>query len=105
MNPFGRDINVAYMRHELTRELNEEVIIHKGCNINDITPIGFINDDTNDVGKVHLGILYHINLSNKLIEINEKDKMTGQWIKKSELRKYYEKMESWSKLYVDLMKL
>ena len=105
MNPFGNNLNAAYMQHELTREMNEEIIINDGCIVNSIIPIGFINDDTNDVGKVHLGILYHINLSNKHIEINEKDKMTGLWTKKSELRNYYEKMESWSKLYVDLMNL
>lgn len=105
MNPYGEKIDVAYMRHELNREMNEEVIVHKGCIIESIAAIGFLNDDTNDVGKVHLGVLYNINLTNKSIEINEKDKMTGQWVKKTDLNDYYTQMESWSKLYVDLLKL
>jgi len=102
MNPFGDNTGVNYIRHELRRELNEEVFVHPDCNIESIIPIGVINDDTNDVGKVHLGILYNIILSNKSIEINEKEKMTGMWIKKSELKEYYSQMESWSKIYVDL---
>jgi predicted NUDIX family phosphoesterase len=73
--------------------------------VESVVPIGIINDDTNEVGKVHLGILYHINLNNKSIEINEKEKMTGIWVKKSDLHEYYPQMESWSKIYVDLQKL
>lgn len=105
MNPFGEKINVSYLCHELNREMNEEVIVHDDCFVESIVPVGFINDDTNDVGKVHLGVLYHINLTSKSIEINEKDKMMGFWIRKSELHDYYTKMESWSRLYVDLMNL
>lgn len=105
MNPFGVNLDVSYMRHELEREMNEEVIVNSDCSIESIVPVGFINDDTNEVGKVHLGILYNLNISNKLIEINEKDKMTGLWVRKSELKDYYAQMESWSKLYVDHLDL
>lgn len=103
MNPFGNIIDREYLHHELEREMNEEVIVHESCKVEQIVPVGFINDDTNEVGKVHLGVLYEIELSNTDIEINEKDKMTGVWIKKSELRDYYPQMESWSKIYCDLI--
>ena len=89
----------------LEREMNEEVLLHEDCHVESVVPVGFINDDTNEVGKVHLGVLYHINLNNTSIEINEKEKMTGQWIKKSQLKDYYPQMESWSKIYVDLQSL
>lgn len=105
MNPFGDNIDESYMRHELNREMNEEVMVHDDCFIESIVVVGFINDDTNDVGKVHLGVLYHINLTSKSIEINEKEKMTGQWVRKTDLSDYYAQMESWSKLYVDLLNL
>lgn len=105
MNPWGDKINVAYMHHELERELNEEVFVHKDCSIESIVPVGFINDDTNEVGKVHLGVLYHINLNCTSIEINEKEKMTGKWIMRNQLKDYYSQMESWSKIYVDLLSL
>ena len=103
MNPWGESIDIEYMHHELSRELNEEVLLHDNCKIENIVPIGFINDDTNDVGKVHLGVLYQIHLNSMDLEINEKEKMTGQWINISELKAYYPKMESWSKIYVDII--
>ena len=105
MNPFGDKLDLAYMHHELEREMTEEVLMHDECRVERIEPVGFINDDTNEVGKVHLGILYHIILNNKSLEVNEKDKMTGMWIKKDDLHKYYPQMESWTKIYVDLQKL
>lgn len=101
MNPWGESINIKYMHHELTRELNEEVQLYDNCKIESIVPIGLINDDTNDVGKVHLGVLYQIHLNCMDLEINEKEKMTGQWINISELKAYYSEMESWSKIYID----
>ena len=103
MNPYGDSIDVHYMHHELEREMNEEVLLHDDCKVLSIVPVGFINDDTNDVGKVHLGVLYRINLSNESVEINEKDKMTGEWIKMTDLNLYYSQMESWSKIYVDVI--
>lgn len=103
MNPWGNSIDIKYMHHELARELNEEVLLHEDCKIENIVPIGFINDDTNEVGKVHIGVLYQIHLSNMDIEINEKDKMTGQWVDMSELKAYYNQMESWSKIYIDIV--
>lgn len=102
MNKWGANADVHYIRHELARELHEEVLLKDGCSIIDLKPLGYINDDTNDVGKVHLGILYEIELSSKDIEINEKEKMEGQWIKKSELLSYRSGMESWSQIYCDL---
>ena len=105
MNPFGDKLDLAYMHHELEREMREEVLMHDECRVERIEPVGFINDDTNEVGKVHLGVLYHIILNNKSLEVNEKDKMTGMWIKKEDLHKYYPQMESWTKIYVDLQKL
>lgn len=103
MNPWGESIDIEYMHHELTRELNEEVLLLNDCKIDNIVPIGFINDDTNDVGKVHLGVLYQMHISSMDLEINEKEKMTGQWINISELKAYYPMMESWSKIYIDII--
>ncbi len=41
----------------LLREMEEEVGL-KSTDIKDIRVLGFINDDTNPVGKVHFGVLY-----------------------------------------------
>lgn len=103
MNPCGNVIDINYLRHELEREMNEEVLVHENCVVETVKPVGFINDDTNEVGRVHLGVLYEIKLSNTDIEINEKDKMTGVWVKRSELKDYVSGMESWSQIYCKLI--
>lgn len=103
MNPYGDKIDIDYLHHELEREMHEEVKLGEGCEIIDMKPVGFINDDLSEVGKVHLGVLYHITVSNNHIEINETEKMTGEWVAISDLTKYYSNMETWSQLYCKLI--
>jgi predicted NUDIX family phosphoesterase len=90
-----------YLTDELKRELFEEVRLLNGCLIEDIEFIGFINDDTIPVGRVHIGLLYNIHVSNKEVYINETDKMTAEWIDKPGLAEFYEEMETWSKITFD----
>lgn len=103
MNPYGDKIDIDYLHHELEREMHEEVKLGEGCEIVDMKPVGFINDDLSEVGKVHLGVLYHITVSNNHIEINETEKMTGEWVAISDLTRYYSNMETWSQLYCKLI--
>jgi predicted NUDIX family phosphoesterase len=90
-----------YLTNELKRELSEEVKLLNGCLIEKIEFIGFINDDTIPVGRVHIGLLYNIHVSNKEVYINETDKMTADWIDRSGLAEFYEGMETWSKIAFD----
>ena len=102
VNP-GRsnELDAQYLINELNRELLEEVKLLNGCLIEDIEFIGFINDDTISVSRVHIGLLYNIHVSNKDIVVNETDKMTASWINKTDIAKYYEEMETWTKIAVD----
>jgi predicted NUDIX family phosphoesterase len=102
MNPNDyMESNEQYLIVELKRELFEEVKLLNGCLIEDIEFIGFINDDTISVGRVHIGLLYNIHVSNKEVYINETDKMTADWIDKSNLVEFYEGMETWTKITFD----
>ena len=102
MNPDdSKEMNKQYLTEELIRELNEEVRFGTGCLIEDIEFIGFINDDTIPVGKVHIGLLYNIHVSNKEIFVKETDKMTADWIDRAEFSGYYKGMESWSRIIFD----
>ena len=102
MNPYDYMESVEqYLIAELKRELFEEVRLLNGCLIENIEFIGFINDDTIPVGRVHIGLLYIIHVSNKEVYINETDKMTADWIEKSGLAEFYEGMETWSKIIFD----
>jgi predicted NUDIX family phosphoesterase len=102
MNPAdSMELKEQYIIDELKRELFEEVRLLNGSLIGNIEFIGFINDDTIPVGKVHIGLLYNIHVSNKEVYINETDKMTANWIDKTDLAEYYEEMETWSKIIFD----
>lgn len=87
------------LEFNMNRELNEELFIDNYT----ILPYGFLNDNSNEVGKVHVGIIYQIHCSFD-IKVKEVDKMIGKWIKISEIQNY-DNMENWSKiLYNDLRK-
>jgi predicted NUDIX family phosphoesterase len=102
MNPGeSSEPDEQYLIDELKRELFEEVRLLDGCRIKGIEFIGFINDDTIPVGRFHIGLLYHIRVSNKEIQINETDKMTADWTDKSDLTEFYDGMETWTKIVYD----
>ena len=102
MNPdHSMEPKEQFIIDELKRELDEEVKLLNGCLIEDIEFIGFINDDTISVGSVHIGLLYNIHVSNKEVYINETDKMTADWIEKSNLAEFYGVMETWTKIAFD----
>jgi predicted NUDIX family phosphoesterase len=81
----------------ILRELNEEV------NIEDYTNpvvLGYINDDSNDVGKVHFGVLYVIETN---FDVTPKDAeiASGKFMDINELEKICsldQKIDSWSKI-------
>jgi predicted NUDIX family phosphoesterase len=102
MNPGGSDEkSEQYLLNELKRELFEEVKFSSSCLIEDIKFIGFINDDTIPVGRHHIGLLHHIQVSNKDVEINEPDKMMANWVDKIELLDSYDILETWSRIALD----
>jgi len=102
MNPgSSKEPGDQYLINELKREFFEEVNLLNGCLIEDIDFFGLINDDSISVGRVHLGLLYNIHLSNKDVVIKETDKMSADWIDKKDLVDYYEEMETWTKIAID----
>jgi len=90
-----------YLIDELKRELFEEVRLLNDCSAEDVEFIGFINDDTIPVSRVHIGLLYNIRVSNKDVYVSETDKMTAAWVDKSDLAGFYEGMETWTKIVFD----
>jgi predicted NUDIX family phosphoesterase len=101
MNPgIPGETGMQYLLSELKRELFEEVNLSDSCEIEEVVFKGFINDDTIPVGNFHIGILFNIHLSSKDISVNETEKMSAQWIDKSDLPDYFEGMETWSRFAV-----
>lgn len=81
----------------LMRELNEEVALHGSINLRFK---GLINDDTNGVGSVHLG-LYYILETNGDVEVRETEKLTGEWADMDMLPQMAPEMETWSQIVLE----
>ncbi len=82
----------------LQRELDEEVWIGTSY---DMQFIGIVNDDSTDVGRVHLGTVYLLEAAGKEVRVKETEKMSGQWMPRGSLRSARGAMESWSQIVYD----
>jgi len=102
MNPeVSNDYNEQYVINELKREIFEELSLLNNCFIESIEFIGFINDDTIPVGTAHIGLLYDIRVSDMNLSVKETDKMSAEWVNKADLTKFYELLETWTKITFD----
>jgi predicted NUDIX family phosphoesterase len=79
----------------LRREWREEVAA-------DFEPefelLGLLNDDTTDVGSVHVGAVYLADARGRPVSIREIDKLTGSFADSTEVAAVVDRMESWSAL-------
>ena len=79
----------------LWRELDEEVGVAPSENIK---LLGFINDDTNEVGKVHLGIVHLYQMETSDLESQEHNLNDCKFSKMVEIKEAEESYETWSRL-------
>lgn len=79
------------------REIREEVIFAGNPSL---SVIGFINDDGNDVGKVHLGVVSVVQLNSPILAVKESDKMLGGWVDLTKIGNL-DSFESWSSLILE----
>ena len=82
------------------REFHEEVNYSGAINI---TPLGLLNDDTNEVGKVHIGLVLLLEGDSNDISIRSELK-SGTLLTLDECMHYYDAMESWSQLACEYIK-
>ena len=88
----------------LNRELKEELNIQSSSR--NLQFIGLINDDLNEVGKVHLGILAILELSDDAtVAVREVEQLKGYWLTIDALKQYgtYDRLEPWSRIVVDIL--
>jgi len=86
----GQGEDVLY--RGMKREIGEEVKIES---MGSLTPRGMINDDTTEVGSVHLGLFFTLDVTGE-VSVLETEKLEGFWLKKTELPALSEQMETWS---------
>ena len=60
--------------------------------------IGLLNDDSTEVGSVHLGAVYVAESGGLPVAIRETDKLSGQFATPAEVAEVVDRMETWSAL-------
>jgi len=60
--------------------------------------VGLINDDSTEVGSVHVGAVYVADARGRAVAIRETDKLSGRFASPAEVATVVERMESWSAL-------
>lgn len=96
--PDASDVD-AIIRENAARELQEEVGLNKE-DVAQLDLIGFINDDQNEVGKVHIGVVFKLKVKKSSVESKETDTLRINWVKQSELASNHN-YETWSSLIID----
>jgi len=96
LNPVdeGEDPLLAGLRREWTEEL-----------VADWEPsfelAGLLNDDTNPVGAVHLGVVFEVEARGREVAVRETDKLSGRFVERSAVTAAWDRLETWSQLVAE----
>ncbi len=93
LNPV--DLGADPIEAGLRREWSEELIAPWEP---DVRLVGFLNDDSNAVGAVHLGIVFTVQAAGRPVAIRETAKLTGRFVTMNGLRGAWDRLETWSRL-------
>jgi predicted NUDIX family phosphoesterase len=66
-------------------------------------PLALLNDDTTDVGKVHLGIVFLADAAGRAVAVREHDKLTGSFASAAEVAAVADDLETWSRLVFEAL--
>ena len=84
----------------LRREWAEELVA-------DFVPefrlVGLLNDDTTEVGSVHLGAVYVADAAGRPVAIRETDKLTGSFVGPDDVAAVADRLETWSRLVFEFL--
>lgn len=93
------DMQQASIFEWARREFYEEVAYDGSLTIR---PLGIINDDTNDIGKVHIGFALVLEGNSANISIKTEHK-SGTLLTLKECAAFYNRMETWSQFIFDAL--
>jgi predicted NUDIX family phosphoesterase len=79
----------------LNREIQEELDF-QGTFTHEV--IGLINDDSSEVGAVHLGVIHLVKLSTDLVRSNEDSIVDIEFLSLAQLQAEKDSLESWSQI-------
>lgn len=84
------------------REVEEEIGISFDEALINLNFVGLINDDKEEVGKVHIGVVYVCEVEKEKVKVTEDDTLVIEWLP-SEKAKATENYESWSEFLIPIM--
>jgi predicted NUDIX family phosphoesterase len=84
----------------LRREWHEELVADFEPTF---TPFALLNDDTTDVGAVHLGVVVLADAGGRPVAVREIDKLTGAFASPAEVAAGAEQLETWSRIVFDAL--
>jgi predicted NUDIX family phosphoesterase len=79
----------------LRREWDEELVADF---VPDFRLVALLNDDTTDVGAVHLGAVYVADAGGRRVDIRETDKLSGSFVEAHAVEAVIDTLETWSRL-------
>ncbi|MBN1645347.1 NUDIX domain-containing protein [Candidatus Woesearchaeota archaeon] len=98
----GEDAEDNPIHSSLIREMDEEVIINGSQNIK---VIGYINDEEEEVGRVHFGILYLVETDSDDVFVNESRLINSKMMTLEEIKKIKDSpdsvLEDWSEIALE----
>ncbi len=95
---FAFTFGMQAFRDAVKREVCEELSIQGEFNAR---PVGLINDDSTEVGRVHFGIVHVLFCTPEQVKKNEQVITQVEFIPIEELKAKREQMETWSQLCLD----
>jgi predicted NUDIX family phosphoesterase len=65
--------------------------------------LGLLNDDTTEVGRVHVGVVFTAEANGRPVAVREKHKLEGRFVPPGDVLAVHERMETWSQLVFDFV--
>jgi predicted NUDIX family phosphoesterase len=84
----------------LRREWHEELVAGFEPTF---TPYALLNDDTTEVGAVHLGVVVLADAGGRPVSVRETDKLSGAFAQPSEVAAGVDHLETWSRIVFDAL--
>lgn len=84
----------------LVREWHEELV---AAFVPTFRPIGLLNDDTTDVGRVHLGVVFGADAEGRDVAIRETNKLRGEFVPPARVAAVSDGLETWSRLVFEFL--
>jgi len=100
LNPVdeGEDPLMAGLRREWHEELETDWEP-------DFRLVGLLNDDSNPVGAVHLGVVFSVEADGRPVAVREHHKLTGAFAGTDAVGASWDRLETWSQLVADALGL